>query len=119
VFGDIRSKPSQSSVPAGLTLASDFGLCFQCQVGWSLVLRRPFEITRLTRHYRPDHVFAVECRSAWITDEVIRAAGGLVVASWARCADVPLTDSGERSQGNTERRMQCRFKITTLRTMTT
>jgi hypothetical protein len=49
LFGCTRSKPSQSSVPAGLALASDFGFCFQCQAGSSLVLRRPIEITGLTR----------------------------------------------------------------------
>src|SRR5271156_3293411 len=50
LFGCTRSKPSQGSVPAGLTLASDFGFCFQCQAGSSLVLRRPIETTQLTRH---------------------------------------------------------------------
>jgi len=47
-FGAIQAKPSQSSVPAGLTLASVFGFCFQCQVGSSLVLRRPIETTALS-----------------------------------------------------------------------
>jgi hypothetical protein len=47
-FRCIRSKPSQGSVPAGLTLASDFSFCFQCKVGSSLVLRRPIESTLLT-----------------------------------------------------------------------
>src|SRR4029077_15201854 len=56
----------------------------------------------VTRHHRPDPVFAVECWSAWISDEVIRAAGGLVVASCVQCADVPITDSGQPSQGNRE-----------------
>src|SRR5277367_5791755 len=51
LFDCTRSKPSQSSVPAGLTLASDFGFCFQCQAGPSLVLRRPIEITRLIGSY--------------------------------------------------------------------
>src|SRR5277367_6065009 len=46
LFGFTWTKPSQGSVPAGL--ASYFGSCFQCQVGSSLVLRRPIEITRLT-----------------------------------------------------------------------
>jgi hypothetical protein len=50
LFGCTRSKPSQSSVPAGLTLASDFAFCFQCQAGSSLVLRRPIETTRVTGH---------------------------------------------------------------------
>ena len=50
-FGCTRPKSSQRSVPAGLTLASDFGFCFQCQVGSSLVLRRPIETTAFTRHY--------------------------------------------------------------------
>jgi hypothetical protein len=50
LFGCTRSKPSQCSVPASLTLASDFGFCFQCQALSSLVLRRPIEITRLIRH---------------------------------------------------------------------
>jgi len=45
LFGCTRSKPSQGSVPAGLTLASDFSFCFQCQAGPSLVLHRPIEIT--------------------------------------------------------------------------
>jgi hypothetical protein len=49
LFGSARSKPSQSGVPGGLTLAGDFSLCFQCQAGSSLVLRRPIEITRLIR----------------------------------------------------------------------
>ncbi|MFZ3216545.1 MAG: hypothetical protein WA192_10845, partial [Candidatus Acidiferrales bacterium] len=48
LFACTRSKPSQSSVPAGLILASDFGFCFQCQVGPSLVLRRPIETTALS-----------------------------------------------------------------------
>ncbi len=48
-FACTRSKPSHSSVPAGLTLASDFGFCFQCQASSSLVLRRPIEITAFTR----------------------------------------------------------------------
>jgi hypothetical protein len=48
MFGCTQSTPSQSSVPAGLTLASDSGFCFQCQAGSSLVLRRPIEITRVT-----------------------------------------------------------------------
>jgi hypothetical protein len=50
VFGRTRSNPSQSSVSPGLTLASDFGFCFQCQAGSSLVLHRPIEITALIRH---------------------------------------------------------------------
>jgi hypothetical protein len=50
LFGRTRSNPSQSSVSSGLTLASDFSFCFQCQAGSSLVLHRPIEITRLTRH---------------------------------------------------------------------
>jgi hypothetical protein len=48
LFGRTWPKPSQGSVPAGLTLASDFGSCFQCQAGSSLVLRRPIEITHFT-----------------------------------------------------------------------
>src|SRR5271156_6524601 len=50
LFDCTRLKPSQSSAPAGLTLASDFGICFQCQAGSSLVLRRPIEITALIVH---------------------------------------------------------------------
>jgi hypothetical protein len=46
-FGCARSKPSQGSGPASLTLAGDFSFCFQCQTGSSLVLRRPIEITAL------------------------------------------------------------------------
>jgi hypothetical protein len=45
LFGGTRSNPDQGSVPAGLTLGCDFSFCFQCQVGSSLVLRRPIEIT--------------------------------------------------------------------------
>jgi hypothetical protein len=48
LFGCARPKPSQGSVPVGLTLTSDLGICFQCQVGSCLVLRRPIEITGLT-----------------------------------------------------------------------
>jgi hypothetical protein len=50
LFGCTRSKPGQSSVPARLILTSYFSICFQCQAGSSLVLRRPIEITRQTRH---------------------------------------------------------------------
>src|SRR5271156_3287719 len=50
LIGCLRPEPSQGCVPAGLTLAVDFGFCFQCQVGSSLVLRRPIEITRLIGH---------------------------------------------------------------------
>jgi hypothetical protein len=50
LFGCTRSKPSQGSVPAGLTLMSDFSFCFQCQADSSLVLRRPIEITAFIRH---------------------------------------------------------------------
>src|SRR5271168_1335615 len=35
LFGCTPPKPSRSSVPAGQTLASDFGFCFQCQAGSS------------------------------------------------------------------------------------
>src|SRR5271156_1653954 len=52
LFGCTQSKPSHSSVPAGLALASDIGLCFQSQAGSSLVLRRPIEITALTGHLK-------------------------------------------------------------------
>jgi hypothetical protein len=45
LFGCTRPKPRQSSVPAGLTLASDFRSCLQCKAGSNLVLRRPIEIT--------------------------------------------------------------------------
>jgi hypothetical protein len=51
LFGCPRSKPSQSSVPTGLALASDFGFCFQCEAGSSLVLRRPIEITVFSRSW--------------------------------------------------------------------
>jgi hypothetical protein len=46
-LGCIRLRLSQGSVPAGLTLASDFSSCFQSKVGSSLVLRRPIETTRV------------------------------------------------------------------------
>jgi hypothetical protein len=49
VFGGTRSKPNQGGVSAGLTPASDFGFCFQCQAASSLVLRRPIEITELIK----------------------------------------------------------------------
>src|SRR5271156_3958353 len=60
LFGCTRPKPRQGSVPAGLTLASDSGLCFQCKGGSSLVLRRPIEITALTRRYSRLGDFQVE-----------------------------------------------------------
>jgi hypothetical protein len=47
-MGCTRSKPSQGSVPDGLAPASDFSFCFQCQVGSSLMLRRPIETARVT-----------------------------------------------------------------------
>jgi hypothetical protein len=50
LFNRTHSKPSQGSVPAGLTLASDFSFCFPCQVGSSFVLRRPIETTALITH---------------------------------------------------------------------
>jgi hypothetical protein len=53
MFGCTRPKPSQNSVPAGLTLASYFDFCFQCRQSFSLVLRRPIEITRLIGHNPP------------------------------------------------------------------
>jgi hypothetical protein len=48
LFGCTRSKPIQGSAPAGLTLGSDFSFCFQCEVGSSLVLNPPIQITALT-----------------------------------------------------------------------
>ena len=48
LFDGTRSKPTQDSVPADLTLASDFGFCFHCKAGSSLVLHRPIETTVLT-----------------------------------------------------------------------
>jgi hypothetical protein len=50
LFGGTGPKPSQDSVPADLTLAGDFGFCFHCEVGSSLVLRRPIEITSFIIH---------------------------------------------------------------------
>jgi hypothetical protein len=44
LFGCSWLKPSQASVSVGLALAADFGFCFQCKGGSSLVLRRPIEI---------------------------------------------------------------------------
>jgi hypothetical protein len=49
LIGFTWTRPSQASVLAALTLASDFGFCFQCKVGWSLVLRRPIETTAFIR----------------------------------------------------------------------
>jgi hypothetical protein len=51
LFGCTRSKPSQTGIPARLTLTSGFGFCFQCQAGFSLVLRRPIEITAFIRQW--------------------------------------------------------------------
>jgi hypothetical protein len=42
-------------VPAGLTTAGDFGFCFQCQAGSSLVLHRPIEITVTSRRLGVTH----------------------------------------------------------------
>jgi hypothetical protein len=50
LFACARLKPSQGSVPAGLTLSSGLRIYFQCQAGSSLVLRRPIEIAALIRH---------------------------------------------------------------------
>jgi hypothetical protein len=49
LFGCTRPKPYQGSVLAALARASDVSFCFQYKGGSSLVLRRPIEITRLTR----------------------------------------------------------------------
>src|SRR5271168_3389714 len=49
LFGCTRPKPSQGSVPAGLSLASKFAFCFQCEESLSLVLHRPIETTALIR----------------------------------------------------------------------
>jgi hypothetical protein len=54
LLGGTRPKVSQGSVPAGLTLASGFDFCFQCQGDSSLVLRRPIETTRRNIKGRPD-----------------------------------------------------------------
>src|ERR1700733_620187 len=37
LFGWGRSKPNHGSVPADLTVASDFSFCFQCKVGSAIV----------------------------------------------------------------------------------
>jgi hypothetical protein len=50
LLGCARLKPSQGSVPAGLTLASDSSFCFQCKEGSGLVLRRRIETTVLIMH---------------------------------------------------------------------
>src|SRR5580704_1360793 len=71
LFGCTRSKPSQSSVAARLTLTSEFGFCFQCQAGSSLVLRRPIETTRVTGNEEPvtgrvstlNHSSSLQCTS--------------------------------------------------------
>jgi hypothetical protein len=44
------SAPCQNLARENLTLVGDFGFCFQCQMGSSLVLHRPIEITRVTGH---------------------------------------------------------------------
>src|SRR5580704_774098 len=49
LFGCTGPKPGQDSVPTGLTVAGDFGFCFQCEMGSSLALRRPIETAALTR----------------------------------------------------------------------
>ena len=48
LFSATEPKPSQDSIPAGVSLAGDFGFRFQCDADSSLVLRPPIEITRLT-----------------------------------------------------------------------
>jgi hypothetical protein len=49
LFGCTRSKSSQGSGPADLTITSDFCFSFQCKVCLDLVLRRPIETTTLIR----------------------------------------------------------------------
>ena len=51
LIGFTWTRPSQASVLSELTFASDFGFCFQCKVGWSLVLHRPIETTRVNRDF--------------------------------------------------------------------
>jgi hypothetical protein len=60
-FGCTRPKPSQGSVPSDPTPASDFGSCFQCQAGSSLVLRRSIEITPFCGRVIVENALAQNC----------------------------------------------------------
>ena len=78
-------KPIPSSVPAGLVLISDFGFCYQCQAGSSLVLRRPIEITALTGE--------VKLRFIWFVTRRNTLPGG--IPSYVRAMRIrKLTVSG-------------------------
>ena len=66
-------KSNQGSVSAGLTLASDFSFCFQCQAGSGLLLRRPIEITRVTggvarkSYFRPTLSETTAIEPQWVS----------------------------------------------------
>jgi Na+-translocating membrane potential-generating system (MpsB) len=51
LFDCTWSRPSQRRVPAGLTPASDFSLCFKCKVASRLMLRRLIETTAFIGHF--------------------------------------------------------------------
>ena len=59
LFSATGPKPGQDTIPAGVTLAGEFGFCLQRQVGSSLVLRRPIEITALTGDMKRHFTWAV------------------------------------------------------------
>ena len=52
--------------PAGLTLASDFGFCFQCRANSRFVLRRPIEITALIRRWLQEMAILMESKLSGI-----------------------------------------------------
>ena len=73
LFSFTWTNPSQGSVPAGLSLASNFSFCFQCKVGSSLVLRRPIETTgyrKLRSAGRRDALDPDRCREIRLSPRI-------------------------------------------------
>ena len=83
---------ARGSVPAGLSLASDFAFCFQCQPGSSLVLPRPIEITALIRHLKSRDVPVINLRAALISMPLNRSVVFVVSTSVAiNCDGLPVS----------------------------
>jgi NAD(P)-dependent dehydrogenase (short-subunit alcohol dehydrogenase family) len=92
---------------------------FEGGAGAALAGRTPLGRLGRVTDIAPLAMFLASDESAWITGEVIRAAGGLVVAILAQRADLAITHLDERSPDNTERRILCKFRVTTSMLITT
>jgi hypothetical protein len=82
--------------------------------GVVLAGKTPFGRLGRVSDIAPLAVFLASDESAWITGEIIRAGGDLVVATWAQCVDLAIAHSDERNQENTERWILWNLKMTIL-----